>query len=306
MSSNTISRVSNMTKSHMNNIMQIMLFQLNDKEYYGINVSKIKSIEDYKRYKVVKNEIKNGETSEILEGYINYHKQIIPFLNVEKWLGMYKPENTYMETVVCEYNKKLIAFPIFDIENIFNVNVESLQASDHNDNFITYSALIKVNNEDVVCRVLDVEQLLVDVFGLDVSINKHSKDGLNSKRLLLVAEDSPSARAIIESILEDTNIEYKMFEDGEKIITYLSMLKDEEINHIGLVITDLEMPHKDGYQVISFINESKKLQDIPVVVNSSMSDKGVILKTEKLGSVGFIGKTDPENFLKAIKTNMRV
>jgi chemotaxis signal transduction protein len=115
MSSNTISRVSNMTKSHMNNVMQIMLFQLNDKEYYGINVSKIKSIEDFKRYKVSKNEIKNGETSSILEGYINYHKQIIPFLNIEKWLGMYKEENSYMETVVCEYNRKIIAFPIFDI-----------------------------------------------------------------------------------------------------------------------------------------------------------------------------------------------
>ncbi len=304
-SSNTISRVSNMTKSHMNNVMQIMIFQLNDREYYGINVSKIKSIEDYKRYRISKNEIKQSEKSEILEGYINYHKSIVPFLNVEKWMGMYKEQNTYMETVVSEYNRKVIAFPIFDIENIFNVSVEELQASDKNDNFITYSTLIKIKDEEVVCRVIDVEQLLTDVFGVDESVKKIQKDGLDSDKLLLIAEDSRSARAIIEDILGDTQLNYRVFQDGSEIIEYLEKLDDKQIENVGLVITDLEMPHKDGYQVISFIHNTERLKDIPVVVNSSMSDKGVVVKTEKLGSVGFIGKTDPENFLKAIRINMR-
>lgn len=305
MSSNTISRVSNMTRSHMNNVMQIMIFQLNDQEYYGINVSKIKSIEDFKRYKISKNEIRKNENSEILEGYINYHKSIVPFLNVEKWMGMYNKENVYMETVVCEYNRKVVAFPIFDIENIFNVAVEELQTSDANDNFITYSALIKMGDEEIVCRVLDVEQLLVDVFGQEETIKTVAKDGLDSEKLLLIAEDSRSARAIIEDLLGSTTLDYRIFEDGQKIIDYLGKLDEQQIENVGLVITDLEMPHKDGYQVISYIQETARLKDIPVVVNSSMSDKGVIVKTEKLGSVGFIGKTDPENFLKALRINMR-
>lgn len=304
-SSNTISRVSNMTKTHKHNIMQIMLFQLNDEECYGINVSKIKSIEDYNRYKVSKNEIKNNKTSEILEGHINYHKQIIPFLNIEKWMGMYKPGNRYMETIVCEYNRKIISFPIYDIENIFNVNIEDLQTSDHNDNFVTYSTLIKLGEEEVVCRVLDVEQLLVDVFGMDDTVKSVDRTGLDSDKLLLIAEDSKSARAIIEEILEGTDIEYHMFEDGEKIINFLDSLSDNGAEKIGLVITDLEMPYRDGYQVISHIKNSNNLNNIPIVVNSSMSDVGVKVKTEQLGSVAFIGKTDPKSFLKAIKDHMR-
>lgn len=292
-------------KTELNNIIQLMVFQLNDKEYYGINVSKIKSIEDYNRYKISKNDIKNNKNSTVLEGHINYQKKIIPFLNIEKWMGMYKKESKYMETMVCEYNRKVIAFPIYDIKNIFNVSVDNLTTSDANDNFITYSALIKVEEEDTVCRILDVEQLLVDVFGENVSLKAGAKDDMNSDKLLLVAEDSKSARALIEEILEETGLKYQFFEDGEKIINFLNNQSDEEIDNIGLVITDLEMPHKDGYAVISHIHESKKLKDIPVVVNSSMSDKSVMKKTEKLGSVGFIGKTDPENFLKAIKINMR-
>jgi len=75
--------------------------------------------------------------------------------------------------------------------------------------------------------------------------------------------------------------------------------------NVGMVITDLEMPRRDGYQVIKHIRESRNLSDIPIVVNTSMSNEGVQKKVMEMGAVGFIPKTDPENFVGSIREFMR-
>lgn len=302
--SNSRKRLDDMTKTHLSNIMQIMVFQLNDRVYYGINVSKIRSIEDFRRYKIIKNNIKNEGNKEILEGYIEYQKKVIPFLNIEKWLAMYKENHEYKVTIVAEFNKRTIAFPIYDIDNIYNVPVEKLQTAGVNKDVITYSTLLNINGVEETCLILDVEELLVEVFGVDKLIEKAEEAKIETPKSVLIAEDSKSARFIIDDIMQKTNIEYKLFEDGEKIINYLTNLNESEIEKVGLIITDLEMPHKDGYQVISFIQKEDKLKHIPIVVNSSMSNSGVIRKTEQLGASGFIAKTDPEKFIGQIKEHI--
>jgi len=300
----TTNKIYNMTKTHLNNIMQIMVFQLNDKNFYGINVSKIKSIEDYRRFKLVKNNINSDECRGIFEGYIRYQGNIIPFLNTEKWLNIYEEDNSYKVTIIAEFNKRIISFPIFDIFNIYNVPIESLQTSGINKEVITYSTLLKINGEEETCLILDVEELLVEVFGIDESVTgAHDLETTTSKKLL-VAEDSKSARFIIDEIMKHTTIDYEMFEDGEKIITHLKSLDEDDVNEIGLIITDLEMPKVDGYQVIAYVNKTDNLKHIPVIVNSSMSNLGVKQKTEDLGATGFVGKTDPEEFLNNIKKFM--
>ena len=46
-----------------------------------------------------------------------------------------------------------------------------------------------------------------------------------------------------------------------------------------MVITDIEMPGTDGYQVASFIKKIK-IAHIPVIVNSSMTTDAVRWKNE--------------------------
>ena len=297
--SKTISRVSNMTRSHLQNIMQIMVFQLNDHNYYGINVSKIRSIEDYKRHELVKNNIDNLGNTKILEGYINYQGNIIPMLSVEKWLGIYTPENLYRETIVSEFNRRTICFPIFDVLNIYNVPIEALQHEGGTaDGVLTYSTILEIDGEEKVVFVLDVEQLIDEVFGTDLT--RQTSTEIASTKTILVAEDSRSARGIIEEMLMDTGLPYWIFNDGQQIIDYLAKLTPAQISDIGLVITDLEMPQKDGYQVISYIKQNPALKHLPVFVNSSMSNEGVKKKTEALGAVGFVEKTNPDAFLRKI------
>ncbi len=298
--SEMIKRMEATSKTHLHNIMQIAVFQLNDKNFYGINISKIRSIDDFKKYEVIAN---NTIKSPLLTGFIRYQKDVIPIISVEKWLGIDAAENVYYEYLVCEYNKNRIAFPISGIHNIFNVPIDDLQQPDGLFDAITYDTVIEMEEgRKQIVLVLDVEKLLFDTFGATYAI---PQSAIESGKRLLIAEDSKTARQIVDDILKESGLEYEIFHDGQYLIEHLKGLDEAAIDQIGMVITDLEMPRKDGYQVLKFIKESKQMQDIPVAVNTSMSDRGVGVKVKALGAVEFIAKTDPEHFLGVIARHIR-
>ena len=71
-----------------------------------------------------------------------------------------------------------------------------------------------------------------------------------------------------------------------------------------MVITDIEMPIKNGYQVIKFIKDSPKYQNIPVISLTSMTNMGVYDKISKLGALALVNKSDLETLYKYIKKFM--
>lgn len=299
--SSLLKRVEGTAKSHLHNVMQIAVLRLNDDNFYGINVSKIRSFEDHSRYNITKN---NAIESELMEGYIQYQGKVVPIINIEKWLEIYKEENQYLIYLVCEYNRKMVCFPIANIDNIYNVDINRLQQPDaYFEDIITYNALIDTGKGEITCMVLDVERLLQDTFGEEFSVE--AEDAIVSEKTLLIAEDSKTATGIIRQLLKESRIETHYFHDGEELINHLNGLDQAGIEKVGLVITDLEMPKKDGYQVIRHIKETNRFKEIPVVVNSSMSNVGVDTKTELMGVQGFVAKTDPKNFLAKIREHIR-
>jgi two-component system chemotaxis response regulator CheV len=294
-----IKRMEATSKTHLNNIMQIAVFQLNDRNFYGINISKIRSIEDYKKYEIISN---NTIKSKLLSGFIRYQKDVIPIISVERWLGIDGEENVYYEYLVCEYNKNRVAFPISGIHNIFNVPIDNLQQPDGMFDAITYDTVLEIEGRRQIVLVLDVEKLLFDTFGATYAI---PKSAIESGKKLLVAEDSKTARQIVDDILKESGLDYEIFHDGQYLIDHIKGLDGAGLEQVGMVITDLEMPRKDGYQVLKFLKESDTYRDIPVAVNTSMSDRGVGVKVKALGAAEFIAKTDPEHFLGVIAQHIR-
>lgn len=297
-----LNRLEHSSKTHLLNIMRLIIFRLNDNNYYGINVSKIRSFEDHKRFEMIKN---NVVKNPIVDGFIQYQKQVIPVLNIEKWLGIYTDENVYYEYMVCEYNRQIIAIPIAGVYNIVNVNSEHLQKPDAYRGAVTYNTVVEIEGRETICMVLDVEELLFDALGPGYTLDGEQHE-FAFERKLLIAEDSHTAQEILKDILESTDVEFSIFSDGQEMIDYLSGLDAEGVEQIGMIITDLEMPIKDGYQVIKYVRDNAaRYGDIPIVVNSSMSDAGVGQKTKSIGATDFVAKTDPDTIMNVIRTYMR-
>ena len=103
---------------------------------------------------------------------------------------------------------------------------------------------------------------------------------------------------MLSSFFEEVGLDFEIYTNGTLLIKRLEELNPEKI---GLVITDIEMPGTDGYQVASFVKNNKKLAHIPVIVNSSMTTDAVRSKMTQVGVDGFVGKTDIQNLFRLTK-----
>jgi CheY-like chemotaxis protein len=94
---------------------------------------------------------------------------------------------------------------------------------------------------------------------------------------ILVADDTKAITDIVTNILQKEGHEVQSFYNGQQAIDALS-----KEGHFDLVITDMLMPEKDGFDVIAFIKE--KTPDTQIVV---MTGGGVSITPEEvIRSVG--------------------
>jgi len=70
-----------------------------------------------------------------------------------------------------------------------------------------------------------------------------------------------------------------------------------------LVLLDIIMPYKDGYQVIQDLKREPQTKDIPIIIFSNLGQKEEIEKGLKLGAVDYLVKTDltPSEALEKVR-----
>jgi len=87
---------------------------------------------------------------------------------------------------------------------------------------------------------------------------------------ILIVDDSSTARSIVKRALEISGIDLGNVGEATDGKNALEILKETKYD---LVFTDLNMPVMDGEQLLKRIKSSPKLNEIPVVVVSSMTNK---------------------------------
>ena len=106
---------------------------------------------------------------------------------------------------------------------------------------------------------------------------------LSVKRKILIVEDDPINRKILEMILKDS-YESIFARDGVEAI---EMIRDQS-DSLSLVLLDLMMPDMNGFEVMEFMKGDKVLKQIPVIVCTS--EKAEEVKCFQLGAADFITK----------------
>lgn len=119
---------------------------------------------------------------------------------------------------------------------------------------------------------------------------------MNDSKLLVVVEDVPGIRELLELTLRFKQYEVMSADDGQAA---LELIRDR---HPAAVITDILMPRMDGFSLLYHLRKDQTTRDIPVVFLSatyvSPEDKEF---ARTLGAARFIEKPiDIENFLRSI------
>jgi len=282
--------VEQLTQAHLRNVQQLAVFRTGNDDIYAINIAKIKAF-------IITDEVSVTDTpkdTDVIEGIATIRGEPITLINLDKWIG-YKglSLSEYKLIIFCEFNHKQVGFLVKDMVNIVEKTTAELINSENQNSKITYTTYVEVDGDDKLCTVFNAEQLLSDIGWTDINasdLDRYIKKPLNDDKIILVAEDSAVAREVMDQFLRKAKANYIIAHDGGDLIARLEDIKD--ISSIGMIITDIEMPGTDGYQVAKYIKENSKYSHIPVVVNSSMTTDAVKDKMNAIGVDGFVGKTD--------------
>ncbi len=290
--------VEQMTQGHLRNVQQLAVFYTGHSNIYAINIAKVKAF-------IITEEVAINDTpkdTDVIAGIATIRGEPVTLINLDAWLGLPALQvKDYKLIIFCEFNHKKIGFLVKDMLDIVEKTTNELRHTEETNSKITYTTYVRVNNKDELCTVFNAEQLLRDIHWTDDGsdeIRKYVDEKLHSSKLILAAEDSGVAREVLASFFEETGLDYEIYTNGTLLIKRLEELNPDKI---GMVITDIEMPGTDGYQVASFIKNNKNLSHIPVIVNSSMTTDAVRGKMNQVGVDGFVGKTDISNLFKLTK-----
>ena len=118
------------------------------------------------------------------------------------------------------------------------------------------------------------------------------KEKIQNKPRILIVDDSEFNRAILKEILEET---YEIIEaDGGNEALHKI---DEYGMKISLVLLDIIMPEKDGFEVLKYMEEERLISDIPVIVISSEDSANYIRRAYEMGVSDYINRPFDANIV---------
>jgi len=117
-------------------------------------------------------------------------------------------------------------------------------------------------------------------------------------RVLLV-DDSPAMRAFIRRVMVLSGFDLDSCVEAGDGAEALEQLRQKTVD---VILTDINMPHMDGEELLRRLSEDPRLRDIPAIVVSTDSTKPRILRMIGLGAQGYIAKPfSPESLREALE-----
>jgi two-component system chemotaxis sensor kinase CheA len=117
------------------------------------------------------------------------------------------------------------------------------------------------------------------------------------RRLVLIAEDSITARTLLKNILETSGYMTRTAVDG---IDAMTQLRTEQFD---LVVSDVDMPRMNGFDLTAKIRATRELSDLPVVLVTSLDSREDRERGIEVGANAYIVKSsfDQSNLLEVVK-----
>lgn len=113
---------------------------------------------------------------------------------------------------------------------------------------------------------------------------------------ILVADDVRMNRKLLIDIL-NKKIENLEFLEAANGVEVVDLLKGYEVD---LIILDLIMPVMDGYKVLKYLKTNARFGDIPIIVNSAISEIHSVEETLRMGATDYFTKPLSEDDMEII------
>ncbi|MBI4285832.1 MAG: hybrid sensor histidine kinase/response regulator [Chloroflexi bacterium] len=205
-----------------------------------------------------------------------------------------KDSPDYMPVLVVAHAEKRLAFLVDEIINEQEVLVKGLGPQLSRVRNILGVSVLATGRMAPVLNVADLVKSAVKAAPARVTATKAAEP---KKKPILVVEDSITARMLLKNILEAAGYYVKTAIDGVDAFT---ILKTESFD---LVVSDVDMPRMNGFDLTAKIRADRKLAEMPVVLVTALESREHRERGVEVGANAYIVKSsfDQSNLLEVIR-----
>lgn len=237
--------------------------------------------------------IENRET-------IDLAGQHLSFVRLRDILGLRQPvplaENDYVPLFVLAADTDRIAFGVDRVVGEQEVVVKGLGKQLRR--VRNFSGSTVLGNGRVV-PILNSRELARSAVQAAAAgaVSSQAAPGTTDRKAVLVVEDSITSRILLKNILEGAGYRTLTAVDGSEALTQL------RIEPVDLVVSDVDMPRMNGFELTSRIRESRELADLPVVLVTSLDSREDRERGIDAGANAYIVKSsfDQSNLLDVVR-----
>ncbi|KAB7669327.1 chemotaxis protein [Bacillus sp. B1-b2] len=283
------------------NELEIVEFNVG-RNNFGINVIKVKEIINPAPITPI------PHSHPYVEGIIELRGEVLTVVNLATVLG-YPPSDQPEKDkyIVSEFNKTKIIFHVHNVTQIHRISWEDIEKPSEtyygaNSQII---GVVKLNGEMIL--LLDFEKIVVEInpeSGINVQQVKKLGDRERSNKKLMVVEDSPLLRKLLEDTLNAAGFyQIEFFENGRDALTFLKNSAESGKNLediVQLMITDIEMPQMDGHHLTRVVKEDSNLAGLPIVIFSSLITDDLRHKGQVVGANAQVSKPEINELIQII------
>ncbi len=290
------------------NRLELLMFQLTGRQIFALNVFKIQEVTS------VPPLVAMPQRHPVICGVTYLRDKTISVIDLSAAIGR-KPMSDVEQCnlIVTEYNQSVQGFLVGPVDRIVNLNWDSVLPPPKgagNQHYLT--AITRL--EEKIVEILDVERVLADIIPYDTSVSEHVLDVELAERAraanlkVLLVEDSLTAMTQARDTLGNVGVGVIAVQDGLKGLELLNKWIAEGVDpkdKVLMVITDAEMPEMDGYRLTHEIRANPQLQDLYVMLHTSLSGSFNKAMVEKVGCDNFLSKFEPDKLAGVVQEQVR-
>lgn len=250
--------------------LELLLFRLNNKQHFGINVLKVKEI-------IARPALTHiPQSSPDIVGVAELRGQTIPVIDLAMAIGrapISKESNDEQKVIIAEFSRSSQGFLISGVDRIVVRDWKDVLPPPRGVSGSFITGVIRLENELV--QLVDVEQVMHGVSNTNLGAETLAQELLDclDDRKILVVDDSAVARNQTCRILGQLGIRHLSARDGKEaleLINELAQQYDKATDCLPIIISDIEMPEMDGYQLTKEIRANPHLEGIYILLHTSL------------------------------------
>ncbi len=250
--------------------LELLLFRLNNKQHFGINVLKVKEIISRPALTQI------PQSSANIVGVAELRGQTIPVIDLAMAIGrapIGNENNAEQKVIIAEFSRNTQGFLVSGVDRIVVRDWKDVlpPPGGVSGSFIT--GVIRLENELV--QLVDVEQVMHGVTNTNFSAESLDQELLEqlNDRNILVVDDSTVARNQTCRILDQLGINHVTARDGKEALELIEQLThghDKATDCLPIIISDIEMPEMDGYQLTREIRSNPRYEGLYILLHTSL------------------------------------